>query len=294
MKKEGPTKGKWFYTCQSKQCKMFLWKEKAVGRESKVVLSNHRSEAEPFRQPAKTLDNSRTTVTSFGTKNWIQNLGKKGQDVEDNDGDEFGVSQEDEQDFIAASTGNNGCAPFSGLPASSSPETPRKAIKTDVFTTPTSKRKRDDGYLPTPHTSGRGSPTPTKSRLNGGIWDGNERSSLTTPTPRRFQEDLAQSSPGQSQQNYDISNQVMELLKDQNIDDETSSKLSELLARHALRVSGILKGREAIRTSLKKKDETISELKQRISALEVDQGMDKSIIKHLKDSLGTSINSKKL
>ena len=122
------------------------------------------------------------------------------------------------------------------------------------------------------------------------MWDGNERTPSATPTPRRFREDSAQAN---TQQSYDISDQVFSLLKDQKIDNETSSKLTELLTKHELRVSGILKGREAIRTSLRKKDETIAELKQRISALEVDQGMDKHIIKHLKDSLATSITTKK-
>ena len=291
VKKEGPTKGKWFYTCQSKQCKMFLWKEKAIGRESKVVLSNQRSEAEPFRRPAGAVDVSHITATSVGTKNWIHNLGKKDQrPEEEDDSDEFGVSQEDEQDLITVSKCSVAPTQPSTFPRTTTPETPRKTIKSDQFATPGSKRKRDEQYLPTPQTSDPISPTPRKARLNGGMWDGNERTPFPTPTPRRFREDSAQASTPQS---YGISDQVMELLKDQNIDNAIKSKLGGLLATHEMRVSGILKGREAIRMSLKKRDETIEELKQRISALEVDQGMDKSIIKYLKDSLGTSIITKK-
>lgn len=47
VKKEGPNKGRWFYTCQldaDKRCGFFLWHEEAKPREAAAVLGNSRSE----------------------------------------------------------------------------------------------------------------------------------------------------------------------------------------------------------------------------------------------------------
>ena len=47
VKKEGPNKDRWFYTCQNaqdKRCDFFLWDEVAKPREEAAVLSNSRSE----------------------------------------------------------------------------------------------------------------------------------------------------------------------------------------------------------------------------------------------------------
>ncbi|PGH14668.1 hypothetical protein AJ80_05849 [Polytolypa hystricis UAMH7299] len=43
-KKEGPNHGRWFYTCQKRQCKFFLWDDEARLRAETVILANTRSE----------------------------------------------------------------------------------------------------------------------------------------------------------------------------------------------------------------------------------------------------------
>jgi hypothetical protein len=62
VKKKGPNKGRWFYTCQlkerNKRCGFFLWDAEAKPREAAAVLGNSRSEpgAKSLRgdvQPAK-------------------------------------------------------------------------------------------------------------------------------------------------------------------------------------------------------------------------------------------------
>lgn len=66
VKKEGPNKGKWFYTCQnsnkdvtqSRGCGFFLWAQDARLREEAAVLGNSRSE------PRSTARKSKTTMES--------------------------------------------------------------------------------------------------------------------------------------------------------------------------------------------------------------------------------------
>ena len=84
----------------------------------------------------------------------------------------------------------------------------------------------------------------------------------------------------------------MDLLKDQHIDDETRSILKELLSKHAMKISGIAKGRDITRIALKAKDAKIAELQQKITALETEREMDKTIIRHFKSDMAQSISSK--
>ena len=85
----------------------------------------------------------------------------------------------------------------------------------------------------------------------------------------------------------------MDLLKDQHIDDNTSSSLQELLSKHAMRISGIVKGRDITRVALKAKDAKIAELQQKIIAIETEREMDKTIIRHFKSDISQSIASKR-
>jgi len=285
VKKEGPNKGKWFYTCQESKengCGFFLWDDNAVGREMRAVINNARSEPDQLRTPA---DASRDKLTIEGhnaaSNKWIQDLGKKKED------DEFGewpLSQEDEEKVVQAAK--------QSIPGAY-PETPRKAIKTNQFLTPSSKRKREEEYLPTPVTTNKGDDvfnSPSTNR-RGGMRGGNEpfglRSPSETPTPSRFR-DASVSAHSQGEEthySYDITEGVIELLKDQHIDDETTSNLRTLLNRHALRISGIAKGRDISRLALKSKDGKIAELQQRINALEVEREMDTAIIRQLKSEM---------
>jgi hypothetical protein len=80
----------------------------------------------------------------------------------------------------------------------------------------------------------------------------------------------------------------MALLKNTPIDAETTSKLQELLNRHALRVSGIARGRDITRVALKAKDARIAELQQKIAALEAEREMDKIMIGNLKKDMANT------
>jgi len=219
---------------------------------------------------------------SAASNKWIQNLGKPTTD----DGDEFGewpLSQEEEKKVAQ-------------VVEQSAPETPRKAIKASPFMTPGSKRKRDEDSLPTPATGNSDDVfiTPSTTRLKGGMWDGNERLGLRspsqTPTPSRFRD--VSVDPNNSHNGYDITNEVMSLLRDQRIDEETTSNLRELLNKHALKISGIAKGRDITRLALKSKDAKIAELQQKITRLETEREMDKTVIRHFKSDMAQNVGPK--
>lgn len=164
-------------------------------------------------------------------------------------------------------------------------ETPRKAIKSAPSMTPGSKRKRDEAVLPTPSTTDDIFNTPAATKANGDRWDGKTpfglRSPSQTPTPMRFHD----AEPSSQNTSYEITEEVMELLKGQRIDEDTVSNLRGLLNRHAMKMSGIAKGRDITRVALKAKDKTIAELRQRISSLEAEREMDKAVIKHFKNEM---------
>jgi len=269
-----------------------------------AVINNTRSEPDRDQSPADNQRDKRTVEGHAAASNeWIQNLGKK-------DEDEFGewpLSPEEEKKVATVVERK------SVLPGTY-PETPRKAVKTSHFDTPGIKRKREDEMLPTPvtgasrignHLNAREDTqdtvdtdiftTPTRPSVGQNAWESSQHSGLRrpshTPTPSRFR-DATEPTEGRSdnpQQSYDISEEVMDLLKDQHIDEETTSSLRKLLNKHALKISGIAKGRDITRVALKAKDVKIAGLQQKITALETEREMDKTVIRHFKSDIAESV-----
>lgn len=255
----------------------------------RAVIGNSRTELDGPRTPANATG-EKQAAELLSPKNWIQNLGK----IDEDEFEEFPLSEQDLEEVVQK-VEQRSPQPY--------PETPRKAIKADHAMTPGSKRKREDDALPTPMTGGMIDgdvfTTPSTSRLRGHMWDGNEhfglRSPSVTPTLNRFRDAIEgpEAPAEKTKQGYDISEEVMNLLKDQHINDETSSALQELLSKQAMKISGIVKGRDITRVALKAKDAKIAELQQRITALETEREMDKTIIRHFKSDMAQSISSKR-
>ncbi|RFU34316.1 hypothetical protein B7463_g1964, partial [Scytalidium lignicola] len=284
VRKEGRNKGRWFYTCQKPKeeaCNFFLWEDMAVGREVKVIFDNSHSELDVrHKTPLKETPRKRTIKGDNETsKESLPKLAAQGDD-------EFGsfpLSAEDVGEIVGA--------------AERQLETPRKTIKASQYATPRSTKRQDKiSALPTPMTERKDEDvftTPaTKRKAN--IFERNESFGLQTPskTPslkRSFDTSMSSDHGEISLNNYDITNEIMDLLKDQVIDDETLSSLRSLLSKHALRTSGIARGRDISRLGLKNKDIKIAELQERIRALETEREMDKTIIRHFKSDMANSI-----
>ena len=126
-------------------------------------------------------------------------------------------------------------------------------------------------------------------------WDGSSpfglRSPSATPTPSRFRNvvESENSAREKDKPGYDITDEVMDVLKDEHINENARASLRQLLSTHAMKVSGIAKGREITRVALKSKDVKIAELQQKIAALEAERELDKIIIRHLKSGMAESI-----
>jgi hypothetical protein len=277
-----------------------LWDDDAVGREMRAVINNSHSEPAAATEPASLSDattaDRRTVEWHINASNkWAADLVKK----EEEDFGEWPLSVHDEISLVDAMVEK-------AVPQSknSYPETPKKAAKTDQFSTPGNKRKRDEAErLPTPNT-GRTDPddvftTPSTARLKGGMWDGSEKSGLIspsiTPTPARFR--IVNQPPEASetldeQKDYDITKEIMEFLKDQPVNEQMVSGIRLALNRYVLKTQGIIKGRDITRMALKTKDSKIAELEQRITELQNERELDKVIIKHFKTDMAQSLSKR--
>lgn len=104
----------------------------------------------------------------------------------------------------------------------------------------------------------------------------------TTPTPTKYKNILT-SSPSSSQtaqQPSDLSNQVISLLESQYviIPRSTQEDLVGLLNKFDLRMKGISRGRDISREVLKKKDEEIMRLNEKVKNLERQREMDGTVL----------------
>jgi hypothetical protein len=265
-----------------------------VGREMRAVINNSRSEPAAVLEPVNDgeMANRRTVEGHIEASNkWMADLVKKEEE-------EFGERPPSVHDEISLAL----AAKETASTQAQNPNlgTPRKAIKVDMFSTPGSKRKRDEAEAwPTPSTglilSNDIFTTPSTTRLKGGMWDGNERPGLmspsVTPTPARFRDvnqPLETADNISDLMDYDITKEVMELLKEQPLNKEITTKVRQVLNKHALKTQGIARGRDITRMALKTKEGKIAELEQCISELQNEREVDKVIIKHFKSDMAQS------
>jgi hypothetical protein len=263
-----------------------------------AVMNNTRSEQDQLRTSTETVRDKRTVEGHSAASNkFMADLAKEEED-------EFGS-------FSLPPDVAREMAKVVDQAEMRSPETPGKAAKTSYLATPGSKRKREEDTLPTPVTGGSKSAVGYNGGLNDddvfgtsshtlkgtGMWDGSDRFGFRSPsaTPSQYREptEPIEDHRERVQQSYDISEEVMEILGDQHIDEETTASLRELLNKHALKISGIAKGRDITRVALKAKDAKIAELQQKISALEAERDLDKTIIRHFKSDMAQSIEKRR-
>lgn len=100
----------------------------------------------------------------------------------------------------------------------------------------------------------------------------------TTPSPTKYKNVLtssSSSSPQTAQQPSDLANQAISLLESQYviIPRSTREDLVALLNKFDLRMKGISRGRDISREVLKKKDEEIIRLNERVKSLERQRGI---------------------
>lgn len=161
------------------------------------------------------------------------------------------------------------------------PESPSKAARTPQRTSP-GKRKLSE-YTYGNSTSGSASmATPLSSRSTGSSRFLPSSAELCeTPTPSRYHNVLSTTS---KMDLSDLAKEVTTLLEKYEVvlPNRARDELVELLDRQDLKSKGIIRGRDMLRNSLKKKDEEIARLKERILNHEAQRGLDRSIIDSMK------------
>lgn len=164
------------------------------------------------------------------------------------------------------------------------------------FTTPSTSRSADViSGLPTPSVSRTLFPTSESKRQKQVSFDetpsrytdtmsSTTLSANTTPskTPSRPQE-LPSGSPPET--NYDVTEEVMSLLRGQKVDPKTMFSVQNILETAARRTKGIVLGRDTARASLKAKDEKIATLQERIVTLENREKMHRNQMTNIKAGL---------
>lgn len=169
-------------------------------------------------------------------------------------------------------------------------ETPRKAMKTDMLSTP-GKRRYDEIAL----EDGKGAvtswPTPSSAVKDGDLFttpatnpggkglfaDGAFASPAETPTPIRYK-DIPPS------QDSELSSEILSMLQIRNVSLplEARNAVKNVCNKHVLYTRGIMKGRDVSRSTVKMKEEKITELQGEIENLKAERETNRAVIRHLR------------
>ncbi len=305
-KNGGKNHGRWFYTCQlpqPKRCDFFLWADEAQSREAAAVLNNSRSE--PVSAPQTP---SKGFIDGVSTPQTPKSLGRLRQSSLDitapytpskppsaprfsvpsgikaptqtaaaEESYDWPLSDDEELSKVADELSSNAMPP---------PETPRKAIKIDLLSTP-GKRKRDElesesaAAWPTP-TSGANTDiftTPSTNARANTLFPPSAGlpSPAETPSPRRFKDALAGNS-----QDSDLATEMLQALQTASISPDILATVKAICNKHALFTHGVIKGRDISRSLIASKNERITELQGEIEGLRAERETNRAVIRHLR------------
>ena len=317
-KNGGKNHGRWFYTCQKGKpsaCALFLWDDDAKIREKSAVISNKHSEPRTPRMSEKTYVQDATTPQTRDSGRSAMHearatQGIKGPSQNRREINRAGRQQgSSDEKYDWSSSGDDDLAA-----AAQAMETPRKAARTVHVTSPGKAISRDSHvtsqetlrFLSPPPREAREADkddvfsTPATSSRHQGLL-----SPVDTPAHSRFGAlPPAQPNfrpPGSSASKpppgpgdlMSITTPVLDLLSRQNILSPTvREELTNLVESHDLRVQGVLRGREASRAAIQTKEKRITELSGRISALEGEKEMLKTVIATMKGDAVAAASAK--
>lgn len=311
------------YTCQKPQptrCGFFLWDDEAKSRSTTVVLSNSRSEPRPVPHSPQSPQSPKTPIKPQAER--LFSMPSKVLETEhnpplaldrsasDSPSRETGISQhlakstlsihspdqisDDDDEFYDWPAGNDedqckaaDCTMKNLMPP---PETPRKTIKLDPFSTP-GKRSYDEMIQegvppwPTPSTSTKDDDiftTPPKSSRGTNLFaPSGLLSPLNSPTPHRFRD--------RSGQEPELTKEILQALQSHQVavSPELENVIKSIGSKHSLFTHGIIKGRDVSRSLLQKKNEQIVELQDKLTILNLEREADKAAIRHMTERMET-------
>ncbi|KAH6898294.1 hypothetical protein B0T10DRAFT_601281 [Thelonectria olida] len=321
-KKEGPNKGRFFYKCFD--CRLFIWWEHARIRETGLSSTSRDAEqpAEPTQPKTPSLTQRQLTAygyqrtssrrhsdsdedsssddldeptaatatnvglaTAAGSETSCPSTTKRKRDVfEDSDSfSDFGSEEEREMIEIAdksaeklmKSNPNAFVTPSHPRSTDLMGGLPTPSVTRTLF--PSAKRQKQVSFeeIPassssTPATLGRSTPSMSTA------------SSVTTPSKPPTHP--PPSSP-LDEATYDVTDEVMALLRTQAIDPKVLNAVQTILVTAARRATGFALGRESAKAAVKARDETVAKLQERIVALENREKMHRSQVTNIKANL---------
>lgn len=310
------------YTCHNSQaqgCKFFLWQDDAEVREKETVLANRRSEPETPKKSSSTsrseggvLTPTRTSVraerhttpktdsqsfrhasqtgglltpdTGRAPPADVRNRGiaqtpTKIRRLVDTSSDEDTYSWDESMDMEVVDLTGASSSARSRQPVFTPIMTPNQAPRKAMNTSP-NKRKRADSEDEPPPYSELDNPS-SQSHISTSTVPFSSVEVSATPTPRRYRDVL--SAEGSSDMSS-LSSNVLLILDHHDVVVPTVArdKVAALLDQQYLKTQGIIRGRDISREALKKKDEEIKSLKERIESLESEREMDKIVRSCLK------------
>lgn len=261
VKKEGPNKGRWFYTCQKAQnerCGFFLWDEDAEPRMQDALLNHGGTEVHA-------ADGTKQDGAAPPAVDTASNSRKRPAPMKQDQDDE----STDDEALPWPSTADDPPA------AAQLPSTPRKAVKTSADATAGSHIRQANG-LNTPQTSTTNARFAAQSQQAAA-------QGQQTPTPARFIDAETPITP--SKAGEDITSTVLSYIGSchVNLNNDQTAGIRAILETHNHQVRGFIKGRDVAREAVKMKDARISELTGRIEALESDLELYRARVRGLKD-----------
>jgi hypothetical protein len=204
---------------------------------------------------------------------------KRRRDVFEEDEDEFSDIASDEERQMAAIADKSAekaaqsrfTTPTTTRSTDAISGMPTPSVSRTLFPASESKRQKQVSFEDTPS---RYSDTMSSTTLSA--------NATPSKTPSRVQEPPLSSPPETS---YDVTDEVMNLLRGQKIDQSVLSSVQSILEAAARRTKGIVLGRDSARSSLKTKDDKIATMQERITALENRERMHRSQMTNIKAGL---------
>jgi hypothetical protein len=196
--------------------------------------------------------------------------------------DEFDWNESDDNDeLVKAISSSQATESFISQPKFY-PESPSKTPRTSTVTSP-GKRKlfeRPNDILP-PRRSMIATPFSPASSCTERFPSSAEV--CMTPTPSRYNNVLSADSAFDTS---DLATSLLGLLEKQEVvlPNKARDEVVSLLNRQDLKMKGIVRGRDMTRLALKKKDDEISKLRERVANLEAQRELDRTLTDAMKPS----------
>ena len=195
------------------------------------------------------------------------------------------------------------------------PETPRKSQKTEMFSTPSSKRRFDDMDAAQSRELGAaqsnatiaGYPTPISTDKKRDIGEdifttpsttlkpGMRLFADATPTPSRFRDASTPTARAISNGSSNVpdpsilATEIFSALADHNVSPPVAAveSVRSICNRHALHMHGITRGRDVSREMVKSKEDMIVDLRKEIDVLKSERQTNRAVITQLRSDMMT-------